>query len=191
MLFHGVWGGHSDRGKTKYRNTGFRYIFPVFRYRYSTDTDPVFLRVSVSHPHTGILVRRIFGSVRYRYRYPSLTVAGEVPIPRPLRGKPINAVFVRTSNMLVPFTTYHTNSKQDSRDKPIHLVSCPEKVSRKMDGLSSQLSTLEAPRLRSSNDNFIKCYQPSYICASSMRTEISTGRIILRPCHTIPCIEPL
>ena len=30
--------------------------FPVFRYRYSTDNEPVFLRVSVSHPGTGFSV---------------------------------------------------------------------------------------------------------------------------------------
>ena len=28
-------------------------VFPVFGYRYCTDTEPVFLRVSVSHTETG------------------------------------------------------------------------------------------------------------------------------------------
>ena len=33
--------------------------FPVFRYRYNTDTEPVFLRVSVSHTDTGFLVSSV------------------------------------------------------------------------------------------------------------------------------------
>ena len=31
-------------------------VFPVFRYRYNADTEPVFLRVSVSHTDTGFPV---------------------------------------------------------------------------------------------------------------------------------------